>query len=372
VAFTLSTLYQINKQSEAVFLNKYPPVLQLQKLHKLFEQDLPQLLINYESEHITSKKTTKQLGHLLKSVQQHWLNFKHITRNKEILKRYDQKFVQTVVWLSSMRKRVESGEPLYIDAIIDYIATVEASLLAIEKLEVQKAYQLFIHDKTVNTTLLVIISLIIAFVVLTVLAFLLFNTLVHDQKQLTSLNNLLAIAHEKNKQLSIIDPLTQLHNRRYFQIHFKQIVKKSVRQQHDMTLISFEIDQFDHFNILYGYSAGDNLIKTIAAFVREHFRRPTDYAFRLDGNQFGIILENLSKEESKTLAKNFVKEVYEAGIVFDHDDAIDQRVTISVGLCMANPPKDSSNDGKTIMRRADDARHMAKAKGGNITHSFSL
>jgi diguanylate cyclase (GGDEF)-like protein len=99
------------------------------------------------------------------------------------------------------------------------------------------------------------------------------------------------IMAEKIKQLeelAITDELTGLKNRRYICEFARQIIERAKKEDGRVTLLLFDIDDFKHYNDVYGHSAGDEILKQAAISMR-HCCRPHDVVGRVGGDEFVVI-----------------------------------------------------------------------------------
>ncbi|MBM7868439.1 diguanylate cyclase [Heliobacterium gestii] len=177
-----------------------------------------------------------------------------------------------------------------------------------------------------------------------------------------TISNMRLIDH--NRRLSLIDPLTGLHNRRYLE----QTMESMVAQAHDtdrrFSLLMADIDQFKKFNDTFGHDAGDKALRMVAANVRNCLREE-DIAVRFGGEEITIILMGATKDMGVGIADRIRKRIEQTPIEIG-DDHI-QYVTLSIGVS-AFP-----EDGKTLeklIQRADVALYEAKRRGKNCVAAF--
>src|ERR1051325_10249624 len=83
--------------------------------------------------------------------------------------------------------------------------------------------------------------------------------------------------------LALIDPLTGIPNRRRFRAALEQEWRRSQRNRAPLSVVMFDIDDFEKYNGVYGRAAGDDCLRTMAGSVRGLGRRAGDLAARLDG-----------------------------------------------------------------------------------------
>ena len=98
------------------------------------------------------------------------------------------------------------------------------------------------------------------------------------------------------------DPLTGLYNRRLFEEHFEKELNRAVRYNQHLALIIMDLHQFKEVNDRYGHPQGDLLLQTAATTLRKSLRT-SDYAFRIGGDEFALLLVHSDSEQAHTLAR---------------------------------------------------------------------
>src|SRR5579862_1064026 len=98
------------------------------------------------------------------------------------------------------------------------------------------------------------------------------------------------------------DPLTGLYNRRLFEEQFEKELNRALRYNQHLALIILDLHQFKEVNDRYGHPQGDLLLQTAAATLRKSLRT-SDYAFRIGGDEFALLLVHSDTEQANTLAR---------------------------------------------------------------------
>ncbi|WP_020682116.1 GGDEF domain-containing protein [Marinobacterium rhizophilum] len=167
---------------------------------------------------------------------------------------------------------------------------------------------------------------------------------------------------EKLYELSSIDGLTEIPNRRYFDEHFAEEWSRALRVQSVLSLIICDIDYFKNFNDRYGHLMGDDCLKAVARTLDLHARRAGDTVTRFGGEEFAIILPGIGLQDACMLAEQMREAVMALGI--SHGDSpVSKQVTISMGVACTIPRKDSRP--AELLRHADEALYRAKHQGRN-------
>jgi diguanylate cyclase (GGDEF)-like protein len=158
------------------------------------------------------------------------------------------------------------------------------------------------------------------------------------------------------------DALTGLDNRRRFEKDLAKAMARSRRDGSTGALLILDIDEFKQVNDSRGHSAGDQLIKEVAAVLRRRTRE-SDTLARLGGDEFAVILPRCSREEAQIAAEAIAREIRE------HRSADDSEpVTVSVGLAMFGD--DPRTSAATVFSEADTAMYAAKDEGRDGVRVF--
>ncbi len=161
------------------------------------------------------------------------------------------------------------------------------------------------------------------------------------------------------------DSLTGLNNRREFDSQLTFLMNLANREQHYISLILCDVDNFKKYNDTLGHYAGDECLMNIATSILKMCSRNTDIACRYGGEEFAIIFYG-DKNEASLLAEAIRLEVHSMAIA--HPAQNNEPVTISVGYTSIIP--DSASNPKTLIECADKALYQAKSNGKNICVGF--
>jgi diguanylate cyclase (GGDEF)-like protein/PAS domain S-box-containing protein len=164
------------------------------------------------------------------------------------------------------------------------------------------------------------------------------------------------------KNLSYIDPLTKLPNRRSFDESFTKEWLQCQRSNKAIAFIMIDVDNFKLYNDTYGHQGGDECLIQVAKTIKNTIKRPSDIVARIGGEEFAIILPDTSHEGVIQIARKLREAVEELSI--PHRSSSLGIVTISLGIAI------SHNDGKCntpnmLYQMADQALYHAKEAGKN-------
>lgn len=163
--------------------------------------------------------------------------------------------------------------------------------------------------------------------------------------------------YTQTKQLSMIDPLTKLFNRRHFDEEFEREYKRAKRYKNDLSIAVIDIDFFKKINDTYGHSCGDYILKEIAYIMKDNFRQ-TDTIFRYGGEEFVVILTETSQKTAYVPMERLRKRIENNCFNFKNQQI---KVTISIGISS----KTDFEKASEMFDNADKALYKAKESGRN-------
>lgn len=168
------------------------------------------------------------------------------------------------------------------------------------------------------------------------------------------------------EDLSNIDGLTQIRNRRYFDETLNREFLYSKRNKVPLSLAICDIDDFKSFNDEYGHQAGDDCLKLVAQTLNGILKRPGDVVSRYGGEEFGIILPNTNKSDVMVIGSLLHTKIESLNIPHK-SSKIGPYLTISIGVATYYG-NEMSKDG--FLHNADQALYKAKAGGKNFASSL--
>lgn len=171
------------------------------------------------------------------------------------------------------------------------------------------------------------------------------------------------IASKKEiEEISKIDGLTGLYNRRYFDEIFPDQIKISRRVKMILVFIMMDIDHFKQYNDTYGHQAGDNTLKRVSSVLKNSLHRPDDYSFRLGGEEFGLLYNVTDSNDAFDVADRIRQEIEDLHI--DHaGNSASKYVTMSMGVYTIYPERE--NTVEEIYKLTDELLYKAKQSGRN-------
>lgn len=160
------------------------------------------------------------------------------------------------------------------------------------------------------------------------------------------------------KELSTVDELTGLFNKRHFNSILENESERALRYTHPLTMIIMDIDNFKHFNDTYGHAEGDRVLAIMGEIVRGSIRT-ADYAHRYGGEEFTVILPDTTGLDAIVVAERIRGNFAAHAFTPRPDEKVGK--TVSLGLTQLLPD-DTPN---SFLKRADKNLYQAKASGKN-------
>ncbi|MBO1513452.1 GGDEF domain-containing protein [Metabacillus bambusae] len=169
-------------------------------------------------------------------------------------------------------------------------------------------------------------------------------------------------ANQILKELSLLDGLTGIANRRCFDKALEREWNKQMNLTEPISLLLLDIDYFKAFNDLYGHQAGDTCLKQVGSLLKNIPKEPHDLVARYGGEEFVVMLPGSAVEQAIEMAKSIQEAVKYANITHE-GSMISESLTLSIGVSTLivttmNKPSD-------LIREADKALYDAKRKGRN-------
>jgi len=164
------------------------------------------------------------------------------------------------------------------------------------------------------------------------------------------------------EQLGLIDPLTDIPNRRDFDNRIIEEWQRSAREKYPLSICIIDIDFFKNLNDTHGHQFGDEILKEVALIIKSSIRRATDYVARWGGEEFAVLLPHTDAINARQMAE-FIRRNVEDADFPEPPDNTRISLTISIGVATAIPTDENSVE--EFFERADRALYVAKDTGRN-------
>lgn len=180
------------------------------------------------------------------------------------------------------------------------------------------------------------------------------------------------LAEEKVEQLSRLDGLTNIPNRRSFDEFLHSEWRRCTRLKMPITLAMIDIDYFKQLNDDYGHPFGDLCLMKIAGVLQDYARRPSDICARYGGEEFAIVLGNTELESAYGIIAKALDAIHHLSVPLPNaNKKIDKaNITVSIGLATYHP--NGHNAEESLISSADELLYQAKHSGRDRIISKSL
>jgi diguanylate cyclase (GGDEF)-like protein len=173
----------------------------------------------------------------------------------------------------------------------------------------------------------------------------------------------LKIKTDMLEKLSMLDGLTDVPNRRFFEESLAREWARAERNGLPLSLVMLDIDDFKLYNDNYGHGAGDECLQRVARILKNSLVRPMDLLARYGGEEFVALLPETDAPGAMHVAREMNSAVQKSGIRHEYS-RVSSVVTVSVGVATHSesaPPKSPDQ----LQKAADLALYRAKDMGRN-------
>ncbi len=171
--------------------------------------------------------------------------------------------------------------------------------------------------------------------------------------------------YELTKQLTYVDDLTTVYNRRYLERFIDRLIASSKAKNSCFSIIFLDIDNLKEVNDSYGHLTGSKVIKKISEILKISIRA-FDRVFRFGGDEFSIILPLTDIDGAHLVAERIRSSIEKQPIHFDN---IERDLNISVTMGIASYPE-HGGDSNELLANSDQAMYLAKQKGKNRIEKY--
>jgi diguanylate cyclase (GGDEF)-like protein len=180
-------------------------------------------------------------------------------------------------------------------------------------------------------------------------------------RRITRLEHSLRKSNHENRRLSVTDPLTGAHNRRYLMKNLPRELERSRRYGHPLAILSCDIDQFKRVNDGFGHEAGDEVLQAFVARTSSCIREATDWIARSGGEEFVVVLPETTLSAASCVAKKLRQALAVQPIRTCAGPLI---VTVSIGVTALETPHELASISVTeLLRAADRCLYVSKNLG---------
>ncbi len=164
------------------------------------------------------------------------------------------------------------------------------------------------------------------------------------------------------EDIAFHDGLTGLANRRAFDLHFADEVRRAHRNKKPLTVVLADIDHFKLYNDTYGHGKGDACLRIVGAALAAPRNRPGDMIARYGGEEFVGVFPDCNIQGAEMICETLRFSVEDLGIPHE-SSSVGGVVTVSIGAITAVPQ--SPDAMSELLERADKQLYQSKQKGRN-------
>ncbi|NOQ29992.1 MAG: diguanylate cyclase [Helicobacteraceae bacterium] len=376
---TIGYMYisSMKKNLDSLYFGSLMPVVDLNRILDAYSNGIHSNIHNLHSGSITVNTASSAISNNLQLIDSLWKNYSTTYKSDEEKPFISKTSIQINRLSNALHNalvKLNSGLKLESKSV-NYITThIQRTRFSIDSLiiyEVEIAGEnrkklLDTYNDTINH-FFIVMGVIIVLVLIITLA--IFRSIHTAQTKLQETTEQLESANEKLAELSLTDEMTGLGNRRDFNIIYENEFNRSKRlKDSSITFMMLDIDYFKLYNDEYGHMDGDDALVAVAHTLKETLSRSTDHIFRMGGEEFGVLLCDVSEETSKELAQEICNELV-AKEIPHKQNKVSEFVTISIGL--AYTKVDENTDPQQFIQKADDALYEAKESGRNKYSLYS-
>lgn len=173
----------------------------------------------------------------------------------------------------------------------------------------------------------------------------------------------LKIKTDMLEKLSMLDGLTDIPNRRFFEESLAREWARAERNGLPLSLVMLDIDNFKLYNDNYGHGAGDECLQRVARILKTSLVRPMDLLARYGGEEFVALLPETDAPGAMHVARELNSAVQKSGIRHEHS-RVSAVVTVSVGVATHSESAPQKSP-EQLQKTADQALYRAKDMGRN-------
>jgi diguanylate cyclase (GGDEF)-like protein len=164
------------------------------------------------------------------------------------------------------------------------------------------------------------------------------------------------------EKLAALDGLTEIPNRRAFDITLQKEWKRAARECRPISMLMIDVDLFKQYNDHYGHAAGDECLRQVAHTLAQQLHRGGDFIARYGGEEFAVILADTDPAGACDVAEHLRRAISSLELPHAYSRIV-PHLTISIGVASLVPPQE---DGEgQLIKAADQMLYEAKREGRN-------
>ena len=188
-------------------------------------------------------------------------------------------------------------------------------------------------------------------------------------RRITHLEHSLRASNQENRRLSVTDPLTGSHNRRYLMKYLPRELDRARRYEHPLAILSCDIDKFKKINDGHGHDVGDEVLQEFVTRTLSCVRESIDWVARVGGEEFVLVLPETHLNGASHVAEK-VRSMLSGRPISTAGGPL--RVTVSIGVTSVETPTELAGVSVVqLLRAADRCLYASKHLGRDRATAMS-
>lgn len=352
----------IKKRLDIVYFGNIVPATKLMTISQMYNKNILNTIHQYQNGLIDPKVARLNIQDANDVILDSWTEYAstyHTDEEQKVIDYADKKIAGTmdtisllILLLDNNQKKEVSKivvEELYpvIDPVTEMIQKLIAYEFSLAAEEKKIANVIYLDTKNILLASLAVILIVAIGIFIPIM-----RNIQKDDRTLRGLN-------DKLKHISITDPLTGIHNRRYFELIVRSELNRARRSHDSIAFAMIDIDFFKLYNDHYGHNAGDDALRAVAHALKLSLKRAGDFVFRLGGEEFAIFITGIGEEHAREFFENI--RVAVKALDIDHEKNPKKTMTVSIGVSYLAHIEEQGLDG--VMKCADASLYEAKDSG---------
>lgn len=361
----------MKKNLDYLYFGSLVPVTELNEMLQTYHSGLASTVYKAKGLEISQSETSGEIHKSIKKINKLWKDYGSRYKTDKELEYIDyvdvelkniNNYFNTLLSASNNGEDMTQVSMAGLEKNVSHIHGVLQKLIKYEVDTAKYERKKFLIEYE-NTIFRLGIILFLIIIGVLVVIYSVFKSIQIEHSKLEIATSKLKKANKKLENVSYTDSLTSMHNRRYFNLVYDKEIKRAKRTHSYITFMMLDIDYFKQYNDTYGHLEGDEALKSVAKVLKETLQRPSDFVFRLGGEEFGVLLTQTDESNSAKLARSICDAVRNQKI--EHKASkVNEYLTISIGVvcCVAD---DALNE-EILLGRADEMLYDAKNSGRNM------
>lgn len=368
--FGFISIGAMKSSHDKIYFGSFIPTLELNNILHIYDQKIILTIQKAREREYNPSQFELEISEAVSEVEDEWKSYaSHFKRDYEKpyinytdgqIKSTNNYFLSIAIAISNGQNIQTLNEKQLEEKIANIHQTIK-KLIAFETAGAATERKLFLssyHDTILKVGLMLL--LVILGVIL--ITYVTFKSIQNDHQLLEKTTKKLKISNKRLENASYTDSLTMLFNRRYFNLVYDRELKRAKRADTNLSFLMIDIDYFKQYNDTYGHIEGDNALKAVAMVLRETLKRPTDFSFRLGGEEFGVLLSESDETTSAKIAADICENIRRLEI--EHKNSkVHRYLTLSIGI--ASYKAGDITDDEMLIKKADEMLYRAKESGRN-------